>query len=133
MIWSIVICIVAFLLLRFLYEILKDRIELRKQPVSEKFGHISNLVNQAAFKGEGQISVNARNEFNIHKRGGNQIIYFIYGTGSLTVIWKFDLGFKEIIHKERFANARALSQQQQDIIAKSLIQNMSKQVSTASQ
>lgn len=133
MIWTIVIFIVAFLLLRFSYEILKDRIELSKQPINEKFGHLSDLVNQTVFNGEGRVSVNARNEFNMLDKGGNQIIYFIYGAGSLTVIWKVNLGFREVIHKERFANARSLSKQDQEVVGKRLIQSVSRKISAAFQ
>jgi hypothetical protein len=121
------------LTIRFWYEILKDRIELSKQPINEKFGHLCDFINQTVFNGEGQVSVNARNEFNMLAKGGNQIIYFIYGAGILTVVWKINLGFKEIIHKERFSNARTLSQQDQEVVGKRLIQSVSRKISMAFQ
>lgn len=77
--------------------------------------------------------MNARNEFNMLDKGGNQIIYFIYGAGSLTVIWKVNLGFREVIHKERFANARSLSKQDQEVVGKRLIQSVSRKISAAFQ
>lgn len=126
MIWIFAIAIILFILLKFIYSLLLDRFDLNNIKLSKKFSHVVEKLNQEAFQGEGHINETGKTEFNLHKKGGNQIIFFIYGTGSLTIIWKVATNFNEIIYKERFSEVRDLSLGDQEILALAVINGMKK-------
>lgn len=131
MVWIVLTGVAGFLIIRFLYDLFKDRFDLGEGSLSDKFSHIVNLINQAAFDGQGQINKLAKNEFNLHKKGGNQIVYFIYGAGSLTIVWKFSYLNTEVIHKERFSDVREITTEQQEIIANGSIKGMRNKISSS--
>lgn len=126
MIWTIVIVVISFLLIKFIYSLIHDRYDLSDLSLTERFSDTVSKLNDVAFNGQGQINKTSRNEFNLHKKGGNQIIYFIYGTGSLTIVWKVATVSNEIIYKERFGNIRNLSLSEQEKIAIAAIEGIRK-------
>ncbi len=70
------------------------------------------------------IAINSKREFSLYKEGANQIINFIYGTGDLTIIWKYKYFQKELVHKKHFSNVRNLSVFEQQKIAEQMIKEM---------
>ena len=124
MIWIIVIGIIVFLLIRFFSAFEKDNSDLRDQLLTEKFEIIVNTINNAVFYGGGIVKVYDKREFYLYKMGENQIINFQYGTGHLTITWKFKYFQKEIVHQRQFNDVRNLSVFDQQKIAMQMINEM---------
>ncbi|HET7119535.1 MAG TPA: hypothetical protein VFI29_23765 [Hanamia sp.] len=124
MIWAIVIGIVFFFLIRFFNAFNKDNYDLHAQSLSKKFEIIANMINDAAFNGEGTVTVYDKREFNLYKAGENQLINFQYGTGHLTITWKYKYFQKEIVHQRQFNDVRNLSVFEQQKIGKQIINEM---------
>lgn len=124
MVWIVIIIVGGFFLLKFLFEFVKDKAELHEESISSKFSYLIDILNQSAFIGTGKINVTSQNELNLHRKGGNQIIYLIYGAGSLTIIWKYAYVNNEIIHEERFRDVRDLSTKNQETIGICFVKGM---------
>lgn len=124
MIWYVVIGIVGFTLFRFFKDYSKDNQDLQGQILSEKFGTLVNLINDAAFGGTGEVINIDKREFQLYKDRGNQIIQFVYGTGNLTVIWRYKYFQKEVVHEKTFYDVRDLRPSDQTLLAEGLIEEM---------
>lgn len=124
MIWIILIGIVAFILFRFLNDLNKDKYDLQGQSLSEKFKFTVESLNDAAFNGLGSVTSLDKRSFNLYENGSNQIIHFLYGTGHLTITWKYKYFQKEVIHEKQFNNVRNLSLFEQQKIAEIMIKEM---------
>jgi hypothetical protein len=123
MIWILVI-ILTVLLISFLTSFNKDNEDLQGITLSEKFEIIVDMINQVAFHGNGEITQISKREFNLYETGQHQIINFLYGTGHLTITWKYKFFQKEIIHKKQFTNVRNLSLFEQQKIGEQMIEEM---------
>jgi hypothetical protein len=126
MIWIIVIGIILFLLVRFLFDMNKDNYDLQGQSVSEKFKFVVEVINDTAFNGMGQVVPLDKRSFNLYQDGENQIIYFTYSTGHLTIIWRYKFLQKEIVHEKMFSNVRNLSLFEQQRIGQAMLLEMDK-------
>lgn len=124
MIWIIVIGIVGVSLFRFFSALNKDNSDLQGQSLTEKFAVIVNAINEAAYDGKGTITTLDKRSFNLYQKGLNQIINFQYGTGHLTIIWKYKYFQKEIVHEKQYNNVRNLSLFEQQKIANNMISEM---------
>ena len=121
----IIIAIVIIILFRFISAMNKDKYDLQNQSLAEKFKFIVEMLNEAVFEGQGEITTLDKKSFNLYKIGENQIIHFVYGTGILTIIWKYKYFQKEIVHEKQFNDVRNLSLFEQQKIAKTMINEMS--------
>jgi len=123
MVWIFVIGIVIFILFRFISDANKDKSDLA-QGLDNKFKYVVQEINIAAFNGEGIIQHNSTREFNLYKQPSNQIIFFHYGTGILTITWRYKYFQKEVVHEKNFYEARNLSVFEQQNIAFQMIKEM---------
>lgn len=128
MIWVIVIGIIGFILFRFFSDLNKDNYDLQGQSLAEKFSVITAAINDAAYNGRGQVTTLDKRSFNLYEDGQNQIINFQYGTGHLTITWKYKYFQKEVVHERQFNNVRNLSIFEQQKIADRMIMEMSQVV-----
>ena len=124
MIWTIAIVIVGVMLFRFFADLSKDEDDLQSGTLSEKFNIIVNMINKAAFNGNGEVTILDKREFNLYEEGQNQIIKFHYSTGHLTITWKYKYFQKEIVHEKQFSNVRNLSLFEQQRIGEHIIKEM---------
>jgi len=124
MIWIIIIVIIGYVLFNFLNDLSKDNYDLRHQSLNEKFSIIVHSINEAAFNGQGDVIILNKRSFNLYEDGQNQIINFQYGTGILTITWKYKYFQKQIVHEQTFSNVRNLSIFQQQKIAEKIILEM---------
>ena len=124
MIWVIVIGIIVFILFRFFTDLNKDNYDLQEQSLAEKFKFTVTSLNNAAFNGQGSVTTLDKRSFNLYKDGSNQIINFVYGTGDLTIIWKYKYFQKEVVHEKQFNDVRNLSLFEQEKIAEIIIKEM---------
>ena len=108
MIWIVVIGIVGFIFIRFFSDLNKDNTDLQGQPLSKKFAVIMNTINRVAYDGMGKVTVIDKRNFKLYQDGQNQIINFQYGTGHLTITWKYKYFQKEIVHEKTYNNAKKL-------------------------
>ncbi len=108
----------------FFKDVSKDNADLQGQILNEKFKVIVAMVNQVAFQGLGKVNTIDKWEFNLYKQGENQIIHFFYGTGHLTITWKYKYFQKEVEHKRVFNNVRNLSIFEQEKIGRTMIEEM---------
>lgn len=123
MAWIFIIGIVVFILFRFFSDVNKDKSDL-EQGLDNKFKYVVKEINSAAFNGEGVIQRNSTREFNLYKQPSNQIIYFHYGTGILTITWRYKYFQKEVVHEKNFYEVRNLSVFEQQNIAFQMIKEM---------
>ena len=124
MIWFIVIVILAFIAFKFLNDINKDKYDLQGITLDDKFKVVANMLNEAAFNGRGKIIKLDNRSFNLYEQGSNQIINFHYGTGTLTLTWRYKYFQKEIVHSKDFYETRNLSLFEQQKIANQMINEM---------
>jgi hypothetical protein len=124
MIWIIVIGIVGFILFRFFSDLNKDNADLQGQSLPEKFAVIVSSINEVAYGGMGKVTTLDKRSFNLYQDGQNQIINFQYGTGHLTITWKYKYFQKEIVHEKQYNNVRNLSLFEQQKIADNIISEM---------
>ncbi len=124
MIWIIVIGIIGFIIFRFLTDLNKDNNDLQGQSLDEKFAVIVAAINNAAFNGNGTVTTVDKRCFNLYENGQNQIINFQYGTGHLTITWRYKYFQIEVVHKKKFNNVRNLSIPEQEKIADRMILEM---------
>lgn len=124
MIWTIILLLGGFLLLKFFMAFSKDNSDLQSQSLNEKFSLIVSMINEEAFNGNGEVKIIDKREFSLYEMGENQIIKFLYGTGHLTIIWKYKYFQKEVIHERQFNNVRNLSLFEQKKLAEIIINEM---------
>ncbi len=124
MVWTIVIAIIGIILFRFFTSLSKDNDDLQGRTLSEKFNVIVNMINEAAFNGDGTVTTLDKREFNLYEDGQNQIIKFQYSTGHLTITWKYKYFQKEIVHERQFNDVRNLSLFEQQKIGEQMIREM---------
>lgn len=124
MVWTIVIAIIGIILFRFFTSLSKDNDDLQGRTLAEKFNVIVNMINEAAFNGDGSVTTLDKREFNLYEDGQNQIIKFQYSTGHLTITWKYKYFQKEIVHERQFNNVRNLSLFEQQKIGEQMIREM---------
>lgn len=122
MIWTIVILIAAFILIKFIVELSKDKDDLQGQTLDKKFNVIINMLNEVAFDGNGEITKIDERELNLYEAGTNQLFKLQYSTGNLTIDWRYKYFQKEIVHSKNYNNVRNLSLFEQQKIAKSFIE-----------
>ena len=72
----------------------------------------------------GKVTTLDKRSFNLYQDGKNQIIKFEYGTGHLTITWKYKYFQKEIVHEKQYDNVRNLSLFEQQKIADNIISEM---------
>jgi len=124
MVWTILIVIIVIVLFRFMSSLNNDNNDLQGKTLSEKFNVIVNMINEAAFNGNGDVTVLDKREFNLYEVGQNQIVQFHYSTGHLTITWKYKYFQKEIIHQKQFNDVRNLSIFEQQKIGEQMIKEM---------
>jgi len=128
MIWIILI-IVALIIIPFLISFNKDNDDLYNQSLNEKFSVIVSMINDAAHSGQGSIEIHDNRSFSLYQDETNQIINFLYSSGSLTITWKYKYFQEEMVHEKMFTNVRNLSLFEQRNIAESVISEMEIKVS----
>jgi hypothetical protein len=128
MMWTIVIGIIGFILIRFFLSLSKDNDDLQGQTLLQKFEVIVSMLNEVAFEGKGKVTTLDKREFNLYEDGQNQIIKFQYGTGHLTIIWKYKYFQKEVVLTRQFDNVRNLSIFEQQKIGEIMISEIEKAV-----
>lgn len=128
MIWTLLIIIVGFIIISFMNNLRKDNMELNDQPVELKFEYIVKILNNFAFEGAGSVITLDKRSFNLYEKGKNQIIYFHYSTGHLTIIWKYKYFMQEVILEKHIPDVRNLDIAAQQRIAWALIEEMESKV-----
>jgi hypothetical protein len=125
--WVVSVVLVLFVFLfviPFFSGLLKDKNELNKVSLKEKFKVIIELLNLAAFDGHGSVRMTSKKTFNLYEDGQNQIISCDYYYGHLTIIWKYKYFHNEIVHQKIFHDLRNISLDTQKNIATEMINEM---------
>jgi hypothetical protein len=124
MIWTIVFAIIGIFLFRFLADLNKDNDDLQGRTLDDMFLIIVNMINESAFSGNGEVILLNKRRFNLYEEGKQQIIWFAYSTGHLTITWRYKYFQKEVVHERQFNNVRNLSVFDQQKIANQMIEEM---------
>lgn len=120
----ILIVVVGYILIKFFSDLNKDNSDLGNTSFETKFEIVVDLLNDFAYNGLGVVTVLDKRAFNLYKNGSHQIIMFRYGTGHLTIIWKYKYFQKEVVYEKTFHNVRNLSIFEQGKIAEVVIKEM---------
>lgn len=128
----LIISIIVYIILRFFSDFYserkKDNLDLLAQSLDKKFIVIVSMLNDAAFNGRGKVIDRVPKFFNLYEDRQNQIITFLYGTGHLTITWRYKYLQNEVVHERQFNNVRNISAYDQQIIAETMIGEMAKVV-----
>lgn len=123
--WIIIIgLLITIFLFGFFKEMNKDKNELKGIVLNEKFNVIVRKINDFAFNGRGTVTMLDKESFNLYQDGQNQIINFFYGTGHLTITWKYKYFQQEIVHRKQFFDVRSIDQSGQVRVAEQMIREM---------
>ncbi len=124
MVWTIIIIVVVIIIVRFSLDVNKDNYDLQGTTLADKFEFTVAMLNDSAFAGRAEIIYLDNRCFNLWQEGKNQIIQFTYGTGHLTITWKYKYFQKEVIHEKVFRHVRNISIFDQRKIAERMIKEM---------
>lgn len=69
--------------------------------VLKRFKGIIEVINEAAYAGQGIVVVKDHNNFNLYKDHENQIIQFYLLNGQLSITWKLKWHHHEVVHKRQ--------------------------------
>lgn len=125
LIFLLVLLVLALLILPFTRDMVKDKMELEKQPLDKKFEILVEYLNQGLLFGDGKVARfdDSPRFFNLFaKEHANRILHFAYSTGHLTI----EMGYKYFQHELRFKkqyyNLRDVSVFEQKNIARDFIE-----------
>lgn len=121
----IIISIVIWIIVMFIIDYRSDNNDLKSQTLEEKFGLVVSLLNAEAYNGQGYVTKEDKRNFNLYKDGANQIIWFAYSTGHLTITWRYKFFQIEVVHKKTFNNVRDVNSAGQQKMAEIMISEMS--------
>jgi len=121
---GIVLSVIGLILFLFFADVFKDRLDLSNQTLDQKFQVVVKMLNNYAYNGMGDITRVDKREFNIYQTGQNQMISFFYGTGHLTIKWKYKYFQKEVVFEKTFDNVREISDDVQQRIGEVMIKQM---------
>ncbi|SDS48853.1 hypothetical protein [Winogradskyella sediminis] len=121
MIWFIIIIIILFIVIKFTYDLNKDKNDLRYTTLDKKFNVIVNILNKGLFNGKGSVTKIDNRSFNLSQEGSNRIISFFYSTGTLELKLRYKYLQKEVIYSKSFNETRNLSLFEQQNIAECFI------------
>jgi len=125
MIWFLIIGVVILVVGSIVIKTGKDNDDLAGTTLDNKFNVIVNMLNQAAFNGEGEIKYFDSKHFNLYPpTSSNQLIEFLYSQGMLSITWKYKYFQKEMVFRKNLTNVRNLSLFEQERIGNTIIQEM---------
>jgi len=123
--WFVIIGIVVLVIGSIAIKTSKDSEDLSGTTLDNKFNVIVNMLNQAAFNGEGTVRYVDKKLFNLYPQSGsNQLIEFLYSQGMLSITWKYKYFQKEMVFRKNLLNVRNLSLFDQERIGSALIEEM---------
>lgn len=126
--WTILIIILVVVVLSFLNAVNKDNNELKGLPIQEKFSAFIQILNDAAFQGNGKVKIITNKELTLYEEGANQIIRLNYSTGHLSLIWKYKYFQEETIYKRQFNDVRNISLAQQQNFGQVVVKEMRERI-----
>lgn len=95
---------------------------------SVRFASLVGILNDAAFRGNGIITVISKKEFNIYQKGKNQIISFAYYSSPfnsiLQVVWKYKYYHNEVVHTVELSEADTLTVSMQCQVGERIVSEM---------
>lgn len=125
MIWFVIIGIIILVIGSIAIKTSKDSEDLSGTTLDNKFNVLVNMLNQAAFNGEGTVRYVDKKLFNLYPpSSSNQLIEFLYSQGMLSITWKYKYFQKEMVFRKNLSNVRNLSLFDQERIGRALIEEM---------
>ena len=125
MIWFVIIGIIILVIGSIAIKTSKDSEDLAGTTLDNKFNVLVNMLNQAAFNGEGTVRYFYKKLFNLYPpSSSNQLIEFLYSQGMLSITWKYKYFQKEMVFRKNLSNVRNLSLFDQERIGRALIEEM---------
>jgi len=123
--WFVIIGIVVLVIGSIAIKTSKDSEDLSGTTLDNKFNVLVNMLNQAAFNGEGTVRYVDKKLFNLYPQSSsNQLIEFLYSQGMLSITWKYKYFQKEMVFRKNLLNVRNLSLFDQERIGRALIEEM---------
>jgi len=127
----VILLIFSALIVPFARQLVKDKLELRQNPINKKFELLVSIINDAMLGGKGEITLfdddpRLMNLMSDDRR--NLLIEFYYSTGNLTITLNYKYFQKELVHKEVYPNVRNITIFGQKDIANSFIEVCNKKI-----
>lgn len=132
---TVIIIIIVFILviaaiktiLKFNKELKRDDEELDHQSIDSKFHILAKGINEYCYQGLGEIKISDQKNFNIYSQGSHQIVYFSYGAGILTIVWKIKYYHQEMVYKKDLPGNRNPTDEWQENVLKAVIAEFEEQ------
>lgn len=126
-----IVLILAILIIPFARQMVKDKLELERNPINKKFEVLVGIINDAMLDGKGEITLfdddpKMMNLMSDDKR--NMLIQFYYSTGNLTIYLIYKFLQKELKWNKLFGGLRNISIYMQKDIANDFIENANKRI-----
>ena len=125
LIFLLVILVVAMFVVFFGRDMVKDILELQKQPIDKKFEVLIEHLNQGLLYGEGKVALFDDNMriFNMFsEKYPNRILHFAYYTGHLTIEMGYKFYQQELRFHKQYFHLRDISIFAQKNIARDFIE-----------
>ena len=119
-----IVAIVAVIIYAFYTSLNQDKKDLEDIPFEKRFQTLIGILNNYAYEGQGKVTMVNQRNYSLYQEGTNQIIYFLYGTGHLTISWRFKYFQQEVVHEKQFNDVRNSSPEAQTRIAENMIEEM---------
>lgn len=127
----IVVLLLALIIVPFSRDLVKDKEELARTPINEKFKVLVSIINDGLLDGEGEITLvddDPRLMSLMSKEKMNMLIQFYYSTGNLKIILRYKWLQKELIWDRQFNGLRSITIFMQKDIANQFIEMSRKKI-----
>ena len=127
----IIVLILALVIVPFTRQIVKDKEELAKTPINEKFQILIAKINDGLLDGKGEITLfddDPRLMNLMSEDMRNMLIQFYYSTGNLTIYLNYKYLQKELKWSKQFSGLRNLTIFMQKDIANQFIEMSRKKI-----
>lgn len=121
----IVVLLFAIIIVPFTRDLVKDKEELGRTPINEKFKVLVSIINDGLLDGKGEITLvdnDPRLMSLMSKEKRNMLIQFYYSTGNLKIILRYKWLQKELIWERQFNGLRNITIFMQKDIANQFIE-----------
>ena len=128
MIWTIIIIVIVFILIRFVLSLTTDNNELKKQTIKDKFSILINYIDENFFSASGVIKTVDDRTLNIYHINGGRVIQLFYSSGNLNLSYKIQDESIKTITERNFPNVRSITAQQQKGMAQDFLTQIEKKL-----
>ena len=120
----LIVLVLALIFVAFTHNLVRDLVELERQPLGEKFETVVQNVNAGLLGGGGELVTfpNDKRHINLFNDNcPNQIVNFYYSTGNLSITYKYKYYQQEMVYERLFKGVRNINIYNQKALAREFV------------